>query len=91
MDNARADEDAGACQPADEPGCDRDPRSSTPIHRGEKGKKTVAALFAANPNVIGYVAGHTHANRGASSTASAATASGRSTPRRTSTGRSRAG
>ena len=63
MDNARADEDAGACQPADEPGCDRDPRRSTPIHRGEKGKKTVAALFEANPNVISYVAGHTHANR----------------------------
>ena len=63
MDNARADEDAGACQPGDEPGCDRDPRTSTPIHRGMVGKKSVSALFEANPNVIGYVAGHTHANR----------------------------
>ena len=43
MDNARADEDAGRLPPADEPGCDRDPRKSTPIHRGLTGKKTVAA------------------------------------------------
>jgi hypothetical protein len=27
------------------------------------GKKSVSALLKANPNVIGYVAGHTHANR----------------------------
>jgi metallophosphoesterase (TIGR03767 family) len=63
MDNARTDEQAGTCQPADEPGCDRDPRKSSPIHRGLKGKKTVAALLESNPNVIAYVAGHTHANR----------------------------
>jgi metallophosphoesterase (TIGR03767 family) len=63
MDNARSDEQAGKCQPADEPGCDRDPRKSTPIHRGLKGKKTVAALLEGTPNVIAYVAGHTHANR----------------------------
>jgi metallophosphoesterase (TIGR03767 family) len=63
MDNTRSDEQAGRCQPADEPGCDRDPRKSTPIHRGEKGKKTVAALLEGTPNVIAYVAGHTHANR----------------------------
>ena len=63
MDNARADEDGGQCETADEPGCDRDPRRSTPIHRGLAGKRTVAALLKANPNVITYVAGHTHANR----------------------------
>jgi metallophosphoesterase (TIGR03767 family) len=63
MDNSRSDEQAGKCQPADEPGCDRDPRKSTPIHRGEKGKKTVAALLEGTPNVVAYVAGHTHANR----------------------------
>jgi metallophosphoesterase (TIGR03767 family) len=63
MDNARADEQKDPCNPADEPGCDRDPRKSTPIHRGLKGKKTVSALLKANPNVIAYVAGHTHANR----------------------------
>ena len=62
MDNTRADELAGECEPADEPGCDSDPRSSRPLHRGTKGRRTVRALFAANPNVIAYVAGHTHAN-----------------------------
>jgi metallophosphoesterase (TIGR03767 family) len=63
MNNARSDELAGACQPADEPGCDRDPRRSTPLHRGTEGARTVRALFARTPNVIAYVAGHTHANR----------------------------
>ncbi len=56
-----------------------------------KGKKTVAALLEGTPNVIAYVAGHTHANRDPTSSAAAtATASGRSTPRPTSTGPSRA-
>jgi metallophosphoesterase (TIGR03767 family) len=63
MDNRRADERAGACEPADEPGCDSDPRRSTPIHRGLAGRRTVAALLRSSRNVIGYVAGHTHANR----------------------------
>jgi metallophosphoesterase (TIGR03767 family) len=63
MDNARNDERAGKCSAPDEPGCDRDPRKSTPLHRGTKGKKTVRALLAGTPNVIAYVAGHTHANR----------------------------
>ena len=62
MSNTRADERAGACEPADEPGCDRDPRRSTPLHRGF-GKRSVRTLFAGTPNVIAYVAGHTHANR----------------------------
>ena len=63
MDNTRTDEGAGKCVRADEPGCDRDPRKSTPMHRGIAGKKSIRALFAANPNVVAYVAGHTHANR----------------------------
>ncbi len=63
MDNARTDEAAGKCQPADEPGCDRDPRKSSPIHRGLKGKKSVGAVLEGTPNVVAYVAGHTHANR----------------------------
>jgi hypothetical protein len=63
MDNTRTDERAGKCDPADEPGCDRDPRRSTPLHRGLAGKKSIRALFAGNPNVVAYVSGHTHANR----------------------------
>ena len=62
MSNRRADERAGACEPADEPGCDRDPRRSTPVHNGF-GKRSVRTLFAGTPNLIAYVAGHTHANR----------------------------
>ena len=62
MNNARTDENAGRCDTADEPGCDTDPRSSRPLHRGTRGRRTVRALFAGNPNVIAYVAGHTHAN-----------------------------
>jgi hypothetical protein len=63
MSNATADEDAGACQPADEPGCDTDPRDSTPLHLGRTGSKSVRALFAGTPNVVAYVAGHTHLNK----------------------------
>jgi hypothetical protein len=62
MSNTATDEEAGKCQPADEPGCDADPRRSTPIHRGLEGRKSVRALFAANRHVITYVTGHTHAN-----------------------------
>ena len=62
MDNTTADEAAGACSPADEPGCDTDPRRSTPLHRGLAGRNTVRALLADHPNVIAYVAGHSHAN-----------------------------
>jgi len=63
LTNKRTDERAGACDPADEPGCDRDPRRSTPLHLGRTGKKSLKALFAGTPNVIAYVAGHIHANR----------------------------
>jgi metallophosphoesterase (TIGR03767 family) len=63
MNNTRTDEQAGTCQPADEPGCDRDPRRSTPLHRGTEGRKSVSALLKSAPNLISYVAGHTHANR----------------------------
>jgi metallophosphoesterase (TIGR03767 family) len=40
------------------PGCDRDPRRSTPLHLGDD----VAALFKRFPHVIAYVAGHSHEN-----------------------------
>jgi metallophosphoesterase (TIGR03767 family) len=62
MSNPTADEAAGACNPPDEPGCDTDPRSSAPIHRGLSGPKTVRALLARHRNVIAFVAGHTHDN-----------------------------
>jgi metallophosphoesterase (TIGR03767 family) len=62
MTNATDDEAAGPCQPADEPGCDADPRTSTPLHLGTTGRATVRGLLAGTPNVVAYVAGHTHIN-----------------------------
>jgi hypothetical protein len=41
------------------PGCDLDPRTSTPVHDGED----LRALLSEHPNVVAYVAGHTHENR----------------------------
>jgi metallophosphoesterase (TIGR03767 family) len=41
------------------PGCDRDPRDSRPIHRGDDLRK----LLLAHPHVIATVFGHTHENR----------------------------
>ncbi len=63
MDNARNDEAAGSCSPTPKPGCDADPRRSTPIHRGTQGSASVRALFLKYPNLVAYVAGHTHDNR----------------------------
>jgi metallophosphoesterase (TIGR03767 family) len=62
MDNTRNDELAGDCEPP-KPGCDADPRRSTPLHRGLAGRNSVRDLFLRYPNVIAYVAGHTHGNR----------------------------
>ena len=62
MDNSRSDERAGACATPDEPGCDRDPRRSTPLHRGDVGRRTVGDLFLRR-GIVAYVAGHTHSNR----------------------------
>jgi hypothetical protein len=59
------DETAPACTRNDShahdvnPGCDRDPRSSSPIRLG----RDVQGLFNANPNVVAYVTGHTHENK----------------------------
>ena len=59
------DEDASECTERDEhghdtnPGCDRDPRSSEPLHLGEETKE----LFLVHPNVVAFVAGHSHNNR----------------------------
>jgi hypothetical protein len=62
MGNARADEDAGACEDRRPPGCDRDPRRSTPLHLGLTGSASVRDLLLRRRGVIAYVAGHVHAN-----------------------------
>ncbi len=41
------------------PGCDNDPRDSAPIHLGP----SLQELLLAYPNVIAYVAGHTHEHK----------------------------
>ncbi|HYH58125.1 MAG TPA: metallophosphoesterase [Thermoleophilaceae bacterium] len=61
MTNRNPDEDAEECV-GGEAGCDYDPRKSTPLHRGDAGKKSLRALFLKNPHVIAYVTGHTHEN-----------------------------
>ena len=59
------DEDAPACTVADphghdvNPGCDVDPRDSTPIHLGDD----MVALLHRYPHVIAWIAGHSHVNR----------------------------
>lgn len=58
------DEAAPACTVNDShghdvnPGCDVDPRASTPIHLGED----MVALLHRYPHVIAWVAGHSHVN-----------------------------
>jgi metallophosphoesterase (TIGR03767 family) len=65
LDAQAPDEAAPPCTTDDEhghdvnPGCDRDPRTSSPIHNGSE----LAQLFIENRNVIAYVAGHSHDNR----------------------------
>jgi metallophosphoesterase (TIGR03767 family) len=56
------DEAAGECKADYDPGCDRDPRKSTPIHRGLRGKETIRDLFLKYPNVVAFVTGHSHRN-----------------------------
>ena len=64
LNNKSTDEGAGKCASAtDEPGCDRDPRKSTPLHLGLTGKNNIRDLLWSYPNVIAYVNGHRHANR----------------------------
>lgn len=70
------DEDAPPCaevEPkADPPGCDLDPRDSRPIHvnAGQCGtagpdvcRDDVISLVEGHPNVIAWIAGHSHVNR----------------------------
>ena len=51
------------------PGCDVDPRVSTPIHLGEPSQRppgdtteTLSELLLRYPHVIAFVAGHSHVN-----------------------------
>jgi hypothetical protein len=60
MSTTVPDEEAGECRADYDPGCDRDPRRSRPIHRGLAGRATIRDLLLRYPNVIAYVAGHTH-------------------------------
>jgi len=56
------DEDAPSCDgvdPATFPGCDGDPRPSTPIHLEDD----VVALMHKYPNAVAWVAGHSHVNK----------------------------
>lgn len=57
-----ADENAEECGNPPAPGCDLDPRKSTPIHLGTSGPKNLRDLFLRYRNVIAYVNGHTHVN-----------------------------
>jgi hypothetical protein len=50
------------------PGCDYDPRSSEPIHLGQDPvpgdpRESLVELLDQYPNVLSYVAGHTHSNK----------------------------
>ncbi|MDX6697948.1 MAG: hypothetical protein QOE65_1345 [Solirubrobacteraceae bacterium] len=64
MRNTNADEKAGSCSGSSPPpGCDADPRTSTPIHRGLVGPKPMRDLFLRYRNVVGLVTGHTHKNK----------------------------
>lgn len=56
------DENAGACESPESSQCDLDPRDSTPLHRGLKGKENMRDLFLKFPNFIAYVVGHIHEN-----------------------------
>ena len=58
--NRDADEDARPCSdPTSGPGCDGDPRTSTPLHLGGD----LQQLLIDHPHVIAFVAGHTHEHR----------------------------
>ena len=61
LGNNAPDEQAGPCElrAIFGPGCDLDPRDSQPLRHGAD----LQALLLAHPNVIAYVAGHTHENR----------------------------
>jgi len=61
LTNSAPDENAGDCalRAVTGPGCDLDPRSSRPLRLGPD----LRALLLAHPNVVAFIAGHTHEHR----------------------------
>jgi metallophosphoesterase (TIGR03767 family) len=62
MKSTASDESAGKCTGPVDPGCDRDPRKSTPVHQGLTGKNNLKDLIQRYPNAIALVVGHSHEN-----------------------------
>jgi hypothetical protein len=64
IDNPVPAERAPVCTGPDDPdpGCRQDPRSSMPLHFGTSGPNNLRDLFLRFPNVVTYMAGHTHRN-----------------------------
>jgi hypothetical protein len=77
LTNNEPDESSPPCTGTDDghghdqnPGCDLDPRVSTPIHLGEPSQRppgdtteTLSELLLHYPHVIAFVAGHSHLNQ----------------------------
>jgi hypothetical protein len=78
LDSETPDEAASACssnhshgdtpEHDQNPGCDQDPRNSSPVHVGADRfpgdpRQSLTELLDQYPHVIAYVAGHTHTNR----------------------------
>jgi hypothetical protein len=77
LNNTESDESAPPCTGTDDghghdtnPGCDLDPRPSTPIHLGQPSQRqpgdtteTLSELLLRFPHVIAFVAGHSHVNQ----------------------------
>ena len=76
LTNNEPDEAAPPCTSDDghghdqNPGCDVDPRTSTPIHLGQPSQRpsgdtteTVSELLLRYPHAIGFVAGHSHVHQ----------------------------
>ncbi len=61
LTNSSPDENAGDCalRLVSGPGCDRDPRSSRPLRQGAD----LQRLLLEHPNVIAYIAGHSHEHK----------------------------
>jgi hypothetical protein len=77
LNNNEPDESGPPCSGTDDghghdqnPGCDLDPRASTPLHLGQPSQRppgdtteTLSELLLRYPHVIAFVAGHSHVNQ----------------------------